>query len=125
MSTNTAKPQDFDLLGLDSQTMQDPYQLYNALLSGAPVYQEPTYGVYLVSRYDDIQEMKRQPQRFSNSQPTGPVRFPSIDELPEDTQEQLRAARVESLKELAPTANTDRVATLLAADPHNIRGTAA
>ena len=64
---------DYNLLGLDARTMRDPYPFYDLLLEEAPVYQEPKHGVYIVSRYDDILEIKRQPHRFTNRQPTGPT----------------------------------------------------
>jgi hypothetical protein len=77
--------EDFDLLGLAPRTMQDPYRLYELLLEEAPVYREPRYGVYIISRYDDILEIKRQPHKFSNRQATGPVTMPPrLEDLPEE-----------------------------------------
>lgn len=117
MATADLSPTDFDLLGLDPDTLRDPYALYALLLEGAPVFQEPTHGVYLISRYDDIMEIKRQARRFSNSQPIGPMGFPPIEQLPPEIQEKLAALNIQSLDQLAPGKNENEVRTLLAADP--------
>jgi len=113
--------QDFDLLGLDPVTMQDPYRLYELLLEEAPVYHEPRHGVFIVSRYDDILEIKRQPHRFSNRQPTGPVTMPQPQDVPADLRDRLAAvmsAAAAAGKDITAAARgPGAVATLLAADP--------
>lgn len=109
-------PKDFDLLGLDPETIRDPYVFYRTLLTGAPVFQEPTHGIYLVTRYDDIMEIKNQPTKFSYSEPVGPMQLPNIEDLPEEIQEQLSAANINSMESLEPEDEVV-VQTLLGADP--------
>jgi cytochrome P450 len=43
----------------------DPYQGYEALRQGCPVYHDETTGAYFVSRYDDVVEVFRNPAKFS------------------------------------------------------------
>lgn len=119
MDSNLDSPESFDLLGLDPRTMQNPYVLYRSLLESEPVYKENTRGVYLVTRYADIMEMKRHPELFSNRSPTGPIRFADIEELPEETRQSIIDSGATSLAELAPTLHHEEVTTLLAADPPN------
>ena len=110
--------EDFDLLGLDAETMRDPYPFYRLLLEDAPVFKEPKHGVFIVSRYDDIMEMKRQPHRFSNRQATGPMTLPKLEDLPADVRE--RIARMLGAGAAAdPSAQPPQppLRTLLAADP--------
>lgn len=109
-------PDDYNLLGLDAETLKDPYPLYRMLLAGAPVFKEPEHGIYLVSRYEDIVEMKRQPRRFSNRMPTGPLRMPKIEDFPPEMAEQVQRLMQDG-KAPNPAPNYQQVATLLAADP--------
>lgn len=62
-----------DLLALDPATQRDPYPLYAEMRETAGVVQEPTYGVYLVTRYADIMQAVRDPATFSSvCAPIGP-----------------------------------------------------
>jgi cytochrome P450 len=117
MQMKRTTPEDYNLLGLDAETLRDPYALYKLLLAGAPVFKEPEHGVYLVSRYEDILEMKRQPRRFSNRQATGPMRMPSLDNLPPELVEKIKGLMNERNAAASSTENYHQVATLLAADP--------
>ena len=51
---------------LDPEVQRCPYEYYSALRSHAPVYREPETGYYLVSRYADLIEVKKNPAVYSN-----------------------------------------------------------
>ncbi len=60
-------------LGLDPVVLADPYPLYEVLRRQGPPVAEPTHGVWLVSRYADIQYVVRRPDVFSSiAAPAGP-----------------------------------------------------
>ena len=67
MTANTALG-DFDLM--DPEVLGSPYDFYAALREHAPVHLTP-YGFWLISRYDDVLAVVRDPARFS-SQMLGP-----------------------------------------------------
>ncbi len=58
-------PSEYDFLAPELQRC--PYEFYQALREEAPVYREPRTGYYLVSRYQDIMEVKKNTQLFSNN----------------------------------------------------------
>ena len=71
---------------LDTETHFDPYPFFRLLRETQPVYKEPDYGVYLVTRIPDIMEVNRNSASFSNVvAPTGPFGPlpPSLDKLEE------------------------------------------
>lgn len=112
----------YNLLGLDPGTMADPYPFYRLLQRDEPVYQEPEYGVFLVSRYGDIVDIERQPQLFSSISPTGPNVQPDLTRLPPDVRELIEQLlpggelpALPSPEELADSPLAVR--TLLSADP--------
>jgi cytochrome P450 len=57
-------PNEFDFL--DPELQRCPFDFYRALREEAPVYLEPRTGYYLVSRYQDIVEVKKNTKVFSN-----------------------------------------------------------
>jgi cytochrome P450 len=57
-------PEEYDFL--DPALQRCPYEFYRALRDQAPVYREPRTGYYLVSRYQDIMEVKKNTRLFSN-----------------------------------------------------------
>ena len=57
-------PADFNLF--DPAVMECPFPFYEALRREAPVYEVPGFGMYLVSRFDDIVEALRAPEVFSS-----------------------------------------------------------
>ncbi|MFN0094159.1 MAG: cytochrome P450 [Dehalococcoidia bacterium] len=57
---------DYHFLRLNEQVLKDPYPFYRELRNQAPIFREPDYGVFLVSRYQDIVEVNRQPEVFSS-----------------------------------------------------------
>jgi cytochrome P450 len=108
----------YNYLGLDEATIRDPFPFYKLLQAERPVYTEPEYGIFLVSRYRDVLEVVRQPDTFSSAMPTGPT-TPPLDKLPPDLREAVEAALVEGRTSASGKRSsiTDRVRTLLAADP--------
>lgn len=112
---------DYNLLGLDERTMQDPYPFYRLLQNDDPVYREPEYGIYLVSRYVDIIEVERHPQLYSSISPTGPNSRPDMDKLPSDVRELveqlLPGGELPALPVPEESDSPMAVRTLLAADP--------
>lgn len=46
--------------------LRDPFPTYKWLRDNAPVYKDPVSGVYIVSRYDDIQAIVTDTETFSN-----------------------------------------------------------
>jgi cytochrome P450 len=66
--TANAAVGDFDLL--DPAVLGAPYDYYATLREQAPVHLTP-YGFWLISRYDDVLDVVRDPERFS-SQMLGP-----------------------------------------------------
>ncbi len=58
--------EDYHFLRLNEALIKNPYPFYQLLRESAPVFREPDFGVFLVSRYDDIVEVNRQPEVFSS-----------------------------------------------------------
>lgn len=75
---------DYHFLKLNEEILSDPYPFFRRLRDEAPVYQEPDYGVVVVSRYEDVQDVLRRSEVFSSivagSGPYGPI--PPLDDLP-------------------------------------------
>jgi cytochrome P450 len=51
---------------LDPQVMAAPWEFYERLHEECPVYQMPETGIYVVTRYNDIQTVVRDPKTYSN-----------------------------------------------------------
>jgi len=66
----TIKPQqkenlaDYDLF--DAELMECPFHYWKQLRTDAPVFQDPTSGMFLISSYDLVNEVNRHPEIFSN-----------------------------------------------------------
>lgn len=58
------RPEDYDFL--DPSLQRCPFEFYKSLREHAPVYLEPRTGYWIVSRYADILEVKRDTTRFSS-----------------------------------------------------------
>ena len=58
--------EDYGFLKLNEEILANPYPFYRALREESPIYREPDYGVYLLSRYEDILEVNAQPEVFSS-----------------------------------------------------------
>jgi cytochrome P450 len=52
---------------------EDPYPFYSELRRDRPVYQEPRYGGYLLTRFDDVLEALIDPTTFSSAKGPGPM----------------------------------------------------
>ena len=60
------------LLDLDPDAVRCPYPLFEELRGEAGLHFIEETGCYAVTRYDDILEVVRDPERFSSRMPTGP-----------------------------------------------------
>ena len=58
--------EDYGFLKLNEEILANPYPFYRALREQAPIYREPDYDVFLLSRYEDILEVNAQPEVFSS-----------------------------------------------------------
>ncbi len=56
----------YGFLKLNEEILADPYPFYRTLREAAPIYRERDYGVFLLSRYEDILEVNSQPEVFSS-----------------------------------------------------------
>ena len=61
---NTQQTMPFNLMDRDVQ--QCPYQAYNWLLNNAPVYRDPNTGMVMVTGYDLLRELVRDPVTYSS-----------------------------------------------------------
>lgn len=57
----------------DQEAMRCPYPHYEQLRRTAPVYHDPEYDIYVVTRHADIEKVNTQPKLFSNENPMGPT----------------------------------------------------
>jgi cytochrome P450 len=66
---------------LDPAVLECPYPFYEALRTEAPVY-DTGFGFWLISRYDDVMAVVRDPERFSSGG-RGVIgeTFPELDEI--------------------------------------------
>ena len=58
------KVEDFN--PLDQKIQGCPYPYYKAMRNSCPVYQAPQTGMFYVTKYDDIRDIKRNPQVFTS-----------------------------------------------------------
>jgi len=66
---------------LDPELQRCPFEFYRALRHEAPVYKEPETGFYLVSRYADLMEVKKNTKLFSNNVMKAMTRRPPPEAL--------------------------------------------
>jgi cytochrome P450 len=57
--------------------LNDPYPLFEELRREAPVVFNPTFGMWFVSRHEDVAAVVKDPVRFSSAQVLAPVQEPS------------------------------------------------
>jgi cytochrome P450 len=91
---------------LDPATLSDPYDFYQQLHARDPVHLIPGLGMYMVSRYDDVREVLRDSQRFSND-PVGsrsPDR-PESDSLHQQILRERGWAHTQTLQRTDPPAH--------------------
>ena len=55
-----------DMSPFDTDTLKCPYHFDKTLRETAPVFQDPTSGVYIVSTYELVREAHKAPEVFSN-----------------------------------------------------------
>ncbi len=90
-SVADAAPDPGGLLALNPTVVADPYPLYRALRDTEGPVREPTHGVWLVSRYDDIMAVVRDPATFSSvAAPAGPPL--DLTGVPADVADRVRSA---------------------------------
>lgn len=58
--------ENYGFLKLNEEILANPYPFYRALREQSPIYREPDYDVFLLSRYEDILEVNAQPEVFSS-----------------------------------------------------------
>ena len=58
--------ENYGFLKLNEEILANPYPFYQALREQSPIYREPDYDVFLLSRYEDILEVNAQPEVFSS-----------------------------------------------------------
>lgn len=67
----------------DSSLIDDPYPYYEEVRAHGPVWQEPVYGAFVITGYDEISEVYRNPETFSSLNSfSGPL--VQLPERPED-----------------------------------------
>jgi cytochrome P450 len=57
----------------EQEAMRCPYPHYARLRRTAPVYHDPEYDIYVVTRHADIEKVNTQPRLFSSQNPMGPT----------------------------------------------------
>ena len=61
---------------LDVEIQECPYPAYRTLREQAPVYRDKLTGFYVLTRYEDLREVLKDPATFSNLRPRGPDHIP-------------------------------------------------
>ena len=61
------EPGAFDALLTGPAYFQDPYPALSAIREAAPLYWSEAGGVWVVTRHEDVSELLKQPQRYSNA----------------------------------------------------------
>src|SRR5689334_22985860 len=57
--------------------LDDPYPLFAELRREAPVVFNPSFGMWVVSRHEDVSAVVKDPVRFSSAQVLAPLQEPS------------------------------------------------
>jgi len=110
MSAKAQNEADLSDIQLSSEeTLIDPWDAYKRLRDNAPVFRAKDLGLTIVSRYDLIMEVIKDPETYSNASPfVGEVQIRGLLSAPPDVQKQLMELQADRV----PPANT-----LLTADP--------
>ena len=61
---------------MDVEIQECPYPAYSTLREQAPVYRDRLTGFYVLTRYEDLREVLKDPATFSNLRPRGPDHIP-------------------------------------------------
>ncbi|MEU1957249.1 cytochrome P450 [Nocardia rhamnosiphila] len=65
MSPDVRHLSDYHFLTLGADTLENPYEFFSRLRREAPVFREPDFGAYLISRYDDVVRVSKSTDTFS------------------------------------------------------------
>lgn len=101
-----------DLLDLKPSAIACPHTIFQRLRNAGPVHYIEETGCYAVTRYDDVLEIVRDPQRFSSRMPTGPHAGAQLLERVQEV-----AARSDEMAQLVARAFSRSSSVLLSADP--------
>ena len=93
---NAGQPEDPHFDPLDPDYLADPYPYYARFRREAPVFYAPQIDFWVVSRYEDILEIVKDPETFSNAR----VQEPLYPLTPEALENLMRGVRV------VPTTST-------------------
>ncbi|MCU1351796.1 MAG: cytochrome [Acidimicrobiales bacterium] len=100
------------LFAVDQETLKCPYQVYGALRERPALPYSAQIEAFIVSRYDDVMEVLRQPALFSSAQVHGPRNMretrASVERL---------AQRSEAFRDLAREVDKGHTAVMIYADP--------
>jgi cytochrome P450 len=61
-----------DVFGLRQEALRCPYDAYRVARRDDPVFWSDRLGAYVVTRYDDVVDVLRQPETFSSAEASGP-----------------------------------------------------
>jgi cytochrome P450 len=106
-----------DLFGGNPEVVRNPQKFYEAARTLGPITQEPHHGIYLATRYKDIQEIEKRHQDFSAAPAAlGPFVKGQVPERPSESEcpfgkadldKELDAWRVETKVNLIPVLTLD------------------
>jgi len=84
VSQNADYPVDPNFDPLDPDYLADPYPLYARFRREAPIFYAPKIDFWVVSRYEDMQNILKDPETFSNvrvQEPLHPLTFEPLEKL--------------------------------------------
>ena len=77
------------------EALEDPYPFYARLRDEAPLYASPDHGFFVVSRYEDVVAVARNPQDFSSANGIGPaLTFDNLTMIEKDPPDHTRLRRL-------------------------------
>jgi cytochrome P450 len=65
--TTSSYPVDENFDPLSEDYLEDPYAYYARFRRGSPIFFAPKIGMWVVSRYEDIRAIAKDPKTFSNA----------------------------------------------------------
>ena len=65
--TTSSYPVDENFNPLSEDYLEDPYAYYARFRRGSPIFFAPKIGMWVVSRYEDILAIAKDPKTFSNA----------------------------------------------------------
>jgi cytochrome P450 len=79
VNVETLNPPEPDVFSAEFR--EDPYPVYRALRRDRPVYREPRYGGWLLTRFDDVLAALLDPETFSSAQGPAPMPSPGLGSI--------------------------------------------